>query len=263
MISVMIVDDEPMARARLRRLVEKETDLTLVGEHGRGADAVAAIRKARPDVVLLDVDMPDMNGFEVIEALDPEERPLVVFVTAYDAFAVRAFDVHALDYWLKPYDPERFASALDRVRERLARAAGGGGGGAGGSAAAASADRGALEAMLAEVRARGPERIVVREGQEMVFVPVKDIDWIEAADNYVELHVAGRSHLLRETLAGVERRLSPARFARIRRDAIVNLERVRSVRPGDGGDDEIVLHDGRTLRLGRSYRAKITERWQE
>jgi two-component system LytT family response regulator len=255
MIDVLIVDDEPMARARLQRLVEGEADLRLRGEAARGDEAVAAIRAHRPDVVFLDIDMPGMNGFEVIESLAPDERPLLVFVTAYDEFAVRAFEVHALDYLLKPYDPERFAAAVARVRERLAASAAVGG-------AAPRADAASLAALLAQVRSRGPERLVVRSGQEMVFVAVRDIDWIAAADNYVELHVGPQVHLLRETLASVERRLSPAAFVRIRRDAIVNLERVRAVRAGEDGDDQVVLHDGRTLRLGRSYRARVTERWQ-
>ncbi len=249
MIGVLIVDDEPVARERLRRLVGLEPDLRLVGEHERGEDAVRAIRASRPDVVFLDVDMPGMSGFDVLEALEPDERPLVVFVTAYDEFAVRAFDVHALDYLLKPYDPERFATALARVRERIA-------------AGGASAGRSSLDALLGDVRARGPERLVVRSGEEIVFVPVREIDWIEAADNYVEVHVGATTHLLRESLASVERRLSPAHFTRIRRDAIVNLERVRSVRPGEDGEAEVVLIDGRALRLGRTYRAKLTERWQ-
>jgi two-component system LytT family response regulator len=159
--------------------------------------------------------------------------------------------VHALDYLLKPYDPERFEAAVERVRRRVAESGAGGG---------SPAD--ALAAFLDEVRARGPERLVVRSGQEMRFVAVRDVDWIGAADNYVELHVGGEVHLLREPLSSVERRLSPASFARIRRDAIVNLSRVRAVRPGEDGEFEIVLHDGRTLRLGRSYRARVTERWQ-
>ena len=252
MIEVLIVDDEPMARSRLRRLVEAETDLNLVAECARGEEAVEAIRAHRPHAVFLDIDMPGMSGFEVIDALLPDERPLVVFVTAYDEFAVRAFELHALDYLLKPYDPERFATTLARLRERVAAAA----------PLTSRPDLASLAALLEEVRARGPERLVVRSGQELVFVAVQDIDWIGAADNYVELHVGAQTHLLRETLASVERRLSPASFARIRRDAIVNLARVHAVRPGAGDDFEIVLHDGRTLPLGRSYRARVTERWQ-
>jgi two-component system LytT family response regulator len=255
MIDVIIVDDEPMARARLRRLVGHEADLRLRAECARGEEAVEAIRSHRPHVVFLDVDMPGMSGFDVVEAIPAAERPLVVFVTAYDEFAVRAFEVHALDYLLKPYDQERFATMLARVRERVAPRLNG-------APAGAGADLAAMAAMLEEMRARGPERLVVRSGQEMVFVAVRDVDWIEAADNYVELHVGTQVHLLRETLSSVERRLSPAAFARIRRDAIVNLERVRAVRPAEDGDFEIVLRDGRTLALGRTYRARVTERWQ-
>jgi two-component system LytT family response regulator len=256
-IDVVIVDDEPMARARLRRLVEAVPDLRLRAECARGADAVAAIEAHRPDALFLDVDMPGMSGFDVLDALAPELRPLVVFVTAYDEFAVRAFEVHAVDYLLKPYDSDRFAATVARVRERLA--------GRGAGASPPAIDEGAaasLSALLEQVRARGPERLVVREGEEMVFVAVRDIDWIGAADNYVELHVGSKVHLLRESLTSVERRLAPAAFVRIRRDAIVNLARVRAVRPGEDGDFEVVLRSGSALRLGRNYRARVTERWQ-
>lgn len=261
MIDVLIVDDEPLARARLRRLVSKENDLRLIGECANGGEAVAAIREGRPALVFLDIDMPDMSGFEVLDSLPPARRPAVVFVTAYDEFAVRAFEIHALDYLLKPFEAPRFAIALARARAHLA---------------AGHTGVGALSALLEEVRARQraiegmmrsagpnhPHRLVVRSGHDLVFVQVRDIDWISAADNYVELHLGNVSHLLRETLTSVERRLDPARFLRIRRDAIVNLDRVRAVRNGATGEPEMILRSGTTLRLGRAYRARVTERWQ-
>ena len=262
MIDVLIVDDEPPSRARLRRLIAHEPDLRLIGECANGEEAVAAIRAGEPRLVFLDVDTPDMSGFDVLEALPPARRPAVVFVTAYDEFAVRAFEVHALDYLLKPYDADRFATALARARAHLL---------AGEDPALRP-----LAALLEEVRARQrvmqrdlkrreptyPERLVVREGAELLFVHVREVDWISSADNYVELHLGPRKHLLRETMAGVERRLDPEHFVRIRRDAIVNLDRVRSVRSGETGEPEIVMRDGSTHRLGRSYRARVTARWQ-
>jgi two-component system LytT family response regulator len=261
-IDVLVVDDEPLARARLKRLIEDESDLRLIGECVDGEEAIAAIRAGDPALVFLDVDMPDMTGFDVIEAIPPARRPAVVFVTAYDEFAVRAFEVHALDYLLKPFDADRFAATLARVRSQLATTR--------------DTTLAPLAALLEEVRARQqslerslrmpraawPERIVVRTGQELVFVRVRDVDWFSSADNYVELHIGRTAHLVRETLTNVERRLDPEHFVRIRRDAIVNLDRVRAVRIGETGEPEIVLQDGVTLRLGRAYRARVTERWQ-
>jgi len=261
MIDVLIVDDEPLARTRLRRLLSGESDLRLIGECANGNEAVAAIREGEPALVFLDIDMPDMTGFEVIEAVPPARRPAVVFVTAYDEFAVRAFEIHALDYLLKPFETPRFAVALARARAHLA---------------SGRTSMSGLSALLEEMRARQralegmmrrsapvhPERLVVRSGNDLLFLRVRDLDWIAAADNYVELHVGKTSHLLRETLTSVERRLDPGRFVRVRRDAIVNLDRVRAVRTGANGEPELEMRDGTTMRLGRAYRARVTERWQ-
>ena len=259
MIDVLVVDDEPMARARLRRLVKAQPDLRLLGECASSVEALDAIRAKRPDVVFLDIDMPGMNGFDMISRVPEAERPLIVFVTAYEEFALGAFDLSAIDYLLKPFDPDRFATTLERIRARLRE-------GATAPADAAPAGLPSLAALLDSLRARErepvPERLVVRAGSELVFVPVRDIDWISAADNYVELHVGAETYLLRETLASVERRLEPAAFVRIRRDAIVNLARVRAVRTGNGQDADLVLRNGHILRLGRAYRSRVTERWQ-
>jgi two-component system LytT family response regulator len=261
-IEVLIAEDEPLARARQRRLVQDERDLKLLGECLNGREAITASREGQPRLVFLDIDLSDMTGFDVLDALPPARRPAVIFVTAYDEFAVRAFEIHAVDYLLKPFDRARFADALARARAQIA--------------APRDPALGPIVRLLEEVRAHQrslehalsgrhpgwPERLVVRSGQELLFVQVKDLDWISAADNYVELHVGAAIHLLRETLSGVERRLDPAQFIRIRRDAIVNLARVRSVRPGDNGEPLVQLHDGTSLRLGRAYRARVTQRWQ-
>jgi two-component system LytT family response regulator len=262
LIEVLIVEGDPLTRDRLRRLVQGESDLRLLGECANGRDAIAVIRERRPGLIFLDVHMPDMSGFDVVEALPAGQRPAVVFVSAYDEFAVRAFEVRALDYLLEPVDRPRFADALARARAQIA--------------ASTHPAMAPVTSLLEEIRSHQrtlermihrhgrswPERLVVRSGQGLTFVRVRDVDWISSADNYVELHVGSAVHLLRETLSSTESRLDPERFVRIRRDAIVNLGRVRSVRPSAAGIPEIVLQDGTTLRLGRAYRARVTKRWQ-
>ena len=207
-LRVMIVDDEPLARAGLRQLLAELPGVEVAGECGGGAEAVTAIERERPDVVLLDIAMPEVDGFDVLEALDPADRPAVVFVTAYAEHAVRAFEVNAVDYVLKPADPERLRAALGRARERLAPDGGGR------EALAARIDE-----LVATLRSREgyASRLLVRHQDRLVPLPVEAIDWSEAADNYVRLHAGGQRHLLRETMKHLEQRLDPARFARIHR----------------------------------------------
>ncbi len=240
---VVLADDEPLARERLRTLLAARTDCILAGESADGADAVAVIAAERPDLVLLDVQMPELDGFEVLEALPPDLRPAIVFVTAYDEYAVRAFDVSAVDYLLKPVEPARFTAALDRAAARR-------------GPTAAGPD---FSALLAEVRAlRGPaRRFVVRDGHRIRFIATDDVDWIDAAGNYVRLHVAGHSHLLRETMKSVEARLDPERFVRVHRSAIVNLERVVSMEPYFHGEYVLTLRDGTRLNSSRSQGARL------
>ncbi len=240
---VVLADDEPLARERLRTLLAARTDCILAGESADGADAVAVIAAERPDLVLLDVQMPELDGFEVLEALPPDVRPAIVFVTAYDEYAVRAFDVSAVDYLLKPVEPARFTAALDRAAARR-------------GPTAAGPD---FSALLAEVRAlRGPaRRFVVRDGHRIRFIATEDVDWIDAAGNYVRLHVAGHSHLLRETMKSVEARLDPERFVRVHRSAIVNLERVVSMEPYFHGEYVLTLRDGTRLNSSRSQGARL------
>jgi len=250
MMRVVLADDEPLVRERLRTLLAARADCTLVGECADGAEAVAAIEAERPDLVFLDVQMPELDGFEVLEALPEAGRPAVVFVTAYDEYAVRAFEVNAVDYLLKPIEPGRFAAALDRVAERRrvgARPDSGTG-----------ADP-ALDALLAELRARRghTERFVVRDGHRVTFVPVADVDWIDAAGNYVRLHAGGRAHLLRETMKTVEARLDPGRFVRVHRSAIVQLDRVTAMEPWFHGEYVLTLRDGTRLTSSRSHGARL------
>jgi two-component system LytT family response regulator len=245
-IRALIVDDEPLARERVRSLLEKEVDVTIVGECANGREAIEAIERDAPDLVFLDVQMPELDGFGVLENLDETRRlPFVIFVTAYDEYAVRAFDVHALDYVLKPFDRERFRDALERARREIARAAGNGGG----------LDK-KLLALLAELqdRKRRLERIVIRSGGRVSFLRTDEVDWIEAAGNYVELHVGKDSHLLRETMNKLESRLDPKRFLRIHRRLIVNVERIKQLEGVTHGEYLVVLKDGTRLSSSRGYR---------
>jgi two-component system LytT family response regulator len=241
-IRVAIVDDEPLARAALRLSLDADPDLAVVGDC-TGIDAPALIERAQVELVFLDVQMPEVDGFQVLEALDPAALPAVVFVTAHDAYAVRAFEVHAIDYLLKPYDDARLATALARAKQRLARPGGEAGG--------------ALRALL-EDRARRDqqvERLLVRARGKVVAIRTQDIDWIEAADYYATLHVGGDSHLMRQTMAELEARLDARRFVRVHRGAIVNVERVREIHPLFRGDCTLVLTDGTQVRLSRTRRA--------
>jgi two-component system, LytTR family, response regulator len=247
----LIVDDEPLARDTLRGLLGRDGSIVVAGECGSGMAAVEAIRRERPDIVFLDVQMPDLDGFAVLERVAGEHVPVVVFVTAYDRYAVRAFDVHAVDYLLKPFEDERFFRALRRAKRSLV------GEGLPGRGRA-------LLALLEErsgagpARSRGPlRRLVVRSGSALVFLRPEDVDWIEAADYYVQLHVGPRVHLLREPLHSLEERLDPAEFVRIHRSAIVNLDRVREVRAEPGGRSALVLADGTHLKLSRHRRPRL------
>jgi two-component system LytT family response regulator len=249
-IRALIVDDEPLAREGTRELLRAADAVQVIGECTNGRDAVEMIRRARPDLVFLDVQMPEMNGFEVLEALEEAEiPPTVIFVTAYDEYALRAFEVHALDYLLKPLDPERFSQALQRAREQLELRRKG-----------ETSER--IVEMLREIRSR-PEhldRFLVKSKGRVHFIDASGIDWIEAAGNYVKLHTAGDSYLIRETMTALEGRLDPRQFLRIHRSSIVNIDRVKELHPMFGGEYTVVLKDGTELTLSRTYRSKLQGR---
>ncbi|MDX2262901.1 MAG: LytTR family DNA-binding domain-containing protein [Gemmatimonadales bacterium] len=246
-LRVLIVDDEPHARARIRELLSRERDVTIVGDAGDGDDAVRQITLHRPSVVFLDVQLPARDGFAVLAALEVPP-PVVVFTTAYDSYALRAFDVHALDYLLKPFDRDRLAQSLDRARHAVARLGG-------------TTDS-RLTALVEELRAgtRYLTRIAVRIGGKIRIVNSAEIDSVEASGNYVRLHTKGGAHLLRETMQRVEGQLDPAQFARIHRSAIVNLDRIVELEPDFHGDYTVRLTDGRKLPLSRSYRDRFKGR---
>lgn len=240
----LIVDDEPLARERLRTLLRDEPDIELIGECADGKEAVSAIQGKNPELLFLDVQMPEMDGFAVLEAVGPERVPAVVFVTAYDRYALRAFDVHALDYLLKPFDRERFQKALERARAQVGERG-------------KLGDR--LLALLKDIKdePKRPERFVIKSAGRVFFLRADEIDWVEAAGNYVQLHVGSATHLMRETMGGLETRLDPEKFVRIHRSAIVQVDRIKEMQPAFHGDYIVILQDGTRLNLSRSYREKL------
>lgn len=229
-IGALVVDDEPLARASIVSLLRSDSEIQILGECGSGADAAKAVRRLRPTLLFLDVQMPGCDGFAVLEELGSDVPPAVIFVTAYDQYAVKAFEAEALDYLLKPYDNARFFRVLSRAKALLAR-------------------RPAEE--------RGFERIMVRSAGRVSFLRAEEIDWIEAADYYSCLHVGARTHLLRRSMAELERDLAVERFCRIHRSTIVNLARVRDLCRDAGGECEVVLRDETRLKVSRGYREKL------
>ena len=241
-LRVLIVDDEPLARQAIRLLRAEHAGVEIAGECS-GVDGAATVERTNPDLVFLDVQMPEVDGFDLLEQLGVDRAPVVIFVTAYSEHALRAFEVHAIDYLLKPVTDERFAQALARGRElvELRRARGG------------AADA-ALGALLRE-RSRITKRILVRDRDRTKIVDADTIDWIEAADYYALIHAAGEKHLLRETMSELAERLDPQKFFRAHRSAIVNLDRVKEIHPMFRGDRTLVLADGTHVRLSRTRRA--------
>ena len=245
-IRTLIVDDEPLAREGIRLHLEEHPDFQVIGECGSGEEAVQKIEAEDPDLVFLDVQMPGLDGFGVLESVGAEQLPAVVFITAYDQFALRAFEAHALDYLLKPFEAERFAKALDRVRAQLL------------SRAAAPIDE-RLRNLLASLGAKENylERMVARTNGKILILRVHDVDWIEAAANYVRVHIGQKQFLVRETMTNLETRLDPEKFLRIHRSIIVRKDRIKELEPLFQGDYSVVLNDGTRLTSSRGYRDKI------
>lgn len=245
-LRALLVDDEPLARERLRGFLAREADIDVVGECQNGEEAMVAVRSQRPDLLFLDVQMPGMNGFEVLRRLDGHSPAAVIFTTAHDQYAVRAFEVHAVDYLLKPLDRDRLRTALERARARC-------------SVPRPDDLQSKLAAMLEDMRAgaREPERIPIKTAGKVSFVRIPDVDWIGSADNYVELHVGSHSHLIRETMASISTRLPPEQFVRISRTSIVNVSRVKELQPLFHGEYAVTLTTGARLTLSRSYRDQL------
>ena len=247
MIRTLIVDDEPLAREGLRVRLSRETDITIVGEAIDGVAAVDAILAMTPDLLFLDVQMPGLGGFDVLERISETHLPIVIFITAYDQYAIKAFDVHALDYLLKPFSDARFAQALERARRAHADTD-------------READRrvAALLSAQAEARPRAYlTRLPVKDRDRFLLLRVEEIEWVDAAQNYVQIHARKHEFLVRCTMADLESQLDPAKFTRIHRSALVNLDRIREIRPAWHGDFDVILEDGTQLKLSRHYRDRL------
>lgn len=232
-IRTLIVDDEPPARRNVALLLQRDPEIDIIGECGSGSDALTSIRNLAPDLVFLDVQMPERDGFDVVEMLGKQLPAAIIFVTAYDQYALRAFEAGALDYLLKPFDNARFERTLARGKERIA---------------------------LLRLAPQKTERLMIKSVGEVSFVRVSEIDWIEADDYYACLHVGPRNHLLRRSLAELEQDLRDANFCRIHRSAIVNIDRIKALKLNADGEYNVVLESGSELRLGRRYRRDLQSR---
>lgn len=245
-ITVIIVDDEPPARTRLRRLLADHSDVTVVADCSDGASAVQAIESKAPDLVLLDIQMPELDGFDVLQAIEMLRLPEIIFVSAFDQYALRAFTVHALDYVLKPVEADRLAEAMDHARVRIAERKSTG-----------------LDALLRDLKRDRPylSRVPVRTDGRVRVINLDEVDWIGAADNYVALHCGAREFLVRDTIARIEQRLDPAHFVRIHRSTIVRIDRISELLPDLHGDFQVRLKNGTALALSRTFRSAIEERF--
>jgi two-component system LytT family response regulator len=243
-IRILIADDEPMARRGVRLLLERDTGVEIVGEATGGIEAADLILRLKPELVFLDVQMVGCDGFETLMRVGPTAAPVVIFVTAYDEYALRAFEFNAVDYLLKPYDDARFAAALERARELVIRKRSDG-------------VDGRLTRLIEHLESESRDRILLKSSGEIIFLKASEIDWIEAEGDYVKFHVTGRTHLMRGTMTALEERLDPNRFIRIHRSTIVNVDRLRKLSPSFEGEYAVVLQDGTKLRLSRGYQDRI------
>ena len=245
-IRVLVVDDEALARQRACQLLKADAEIEVIDQCGDGQTAVEAIQKQKPDLVLLDVQMPELDGFGVVEVVGADKMPPVIFVTAHEKFALKAFDVHAIDYLLKPYDKERFETAIKRAKDKLTREK--------------SGDlQTRMNALLGELKTqpKTANRLVVKTEGRVLLLKNEDVDWVEAADNYVVLHVAAETHMLRETMTSIEGRLPSEKFIRVNRSTIVNIDRIKELQPLFHGEYVIILKNGTKLTLSRGYREKL------
>lgn len=253
-LRVAIVDDEAHARERLRRLLEPDQSIEIVAECASGTEAVATARKLRPDLMLLDIQMPELDGFDVIEAIPADELPLFVFVTAFDEYALQAFEIHAVDYLLKPIEGPRLFEAISRARSRanqgrIARPMAGGD--------QSGLERAAEPLVATEGAPQISERLLVRQDGQLYPIRARDIIYVEAHGNYAKLHLADRAFTIRETMTNIEARLDPERFARIHRSVIVNLDAIREMQPWFGGDYVAILKNGVRLKASRVYKSRL------
>ena len=253
-IRALVVDDEPAARAAIRALLADDADIQIVAECSDGCAALDVIERETPDLMFLDIQMPEMDGFTLLRRLDPAHIPVVVFVTAYDQYALRAFAVHALDYLLKPFDDERFREAVGRAKQQVRQ---GKLGALSEQIAALLEGVGRSPAPAAPHNGQYLKRLAIKAGGRVAILGVKDIDWIEAEGDYVKIHAGRTWHLLRETMKRLETQFDPSRFVRIHRSTIVNVERIKELQPYFRGEHVVILHDGTSLKLSRGYKEHL------
>jgi two-component system LytT family response regulator len=247
LIRVVIIDDEPLGRQKLRRLLKGEADVEIVGEFDGGGQTVHELRRLAPDLVFLDIQMPERDGFTILKQMEGHDIPHVIFVTAYDQYALRAFEIHASDYLLKPFDRERFHGSLQRVREDIQK-----------SKTRKIDDR--LVALLEDLKASRefPDRLAVKSGGHIHFVRTGELDYVQSAGNYVRLHVGLKSYLLRETMNDIQAKLNPQQFVRIHRSTMVNIESVKELQPWFGGSYVVILNNGTRLNMSRAFRNDLS-----
>jgi len=247
-IRALIVDDEPLARKRIKSLLAHESSVDVIGECSDGHKAVTSINELTPDLVFLDVQMPAMDGFEVIKTIGPERMPTVIFVTAYDQYALKAFEVNAIDYLLKPFDRRRFQKTMERAKAMIRGLQNGN-------------VNNQLLSLLDDLRREQemPDRFIIKNGGRVVFLRVEEIDWMRVVGNYVRLQAGAEFHLMRETMNGMEAKLSPDKFMRIHRSTIVNIDRVKEVQPWAKGEYVVIMRDGTRLIMSRRYRERLNE----
>ena len=247
-IRALIADDELLARKFIRRMLKQDQDVELVAECSNGAEAVAMIRKEKPDLVFLDIQMPEMNGFAVLEAVGLEHLPEVIFTTAYESYAIRAFELHALDYLLKPFDQVRFKAALKYAKERF-------------HSQHHEEKQLQIGTLLESIRAQQQylDRVIIRADGRITFLQTREIDWLEADDKYVHLHTGKRTRMVRQTLSAMEEQLDPKKFVRVHRSAMVNTDRIKELQPLFNGEHSLILEDGTRLTLSRKYKDKLFE----
>jgi len=247
-IKVLIIDDEPLARERIKNLLENEVDIEVIDESGNGFEALSKIQEKKPELVFLDVRIPEMNGFEIIEQIDEENIPHIIFVSAHEKYALRAFEMHALDYLLKPFDENRFQQALCRARERI-------------QIRKTGEITCRLKELIHNVKSEHKylDRLVIKTEGRIFFIKTDEINWIEAAGNYITLYLDNEKYLMRETMNCMEARLDPGKFIRVHRSKIVNIERIKEIQSWFNGEHLIILDNGTELNLSRKYKEKMKE----
>ncbi|MFI5251498.1 MAG: LytR/AlgR family response regulator transcription factor [Bacteroidota bacterium] len=245
-IKALIVDDEPLAREGIKQLLLREKDIQLIGESGDGFTAIELVKKHFPDLIFLDIELPEMDGFEILQELPLDHNPAIIFITAFNEYAVEAFNVHALDYLLKPIDPERFKNAIERARNNLRL-----------HATSEINEKFYDLIMSLKSREEPARRLLIKTAKRIFFVEMKEIDWVQAAGDYVWVHTRGEKYLIRQTMNDMDHSLDPATFIRIHRSTIVNIDRIKELQPLYRGDYAVVLHNGVKLTMGRTYREKV------